>query len=502
MGLFDGFFKPDVEGLERKRDVNGLIKALGYLPDNRVRSDAASALGNLRDARAVEPLIAAIRDPDWGVRNSAIRALGELGDPMAIQPLIEILKEDPCWVTASALKNLGWCPHMDSISAHYWIGLSDFQQCVSIGAPAVDPLVVALNDNDWKRRKEAANALGQIKDPRAVDFLIPALLNDAEGVVRSEAAEALGTIGDPKAVTHLIVALQQENTHVATHKSTNTLVYASALSKLGSPAVEPLIAILGDLRYDPELRHESARALGDIADPGSIQPLITALKDASGYVREAAARALGKIRDPSAVEPLTAILMDSEDRASEMAADALGEIRDPRAVEPLLAALKDLKEIRRKDVTRSYIAGALEKIGDPRAIDPMIIALSDDPYRYVRLTAARILGNNRSVNTLESLISALKDPDSGVREVVMEEIGKFDDPLPIEPLLAAITDTDFHVRRRAAELLIKLDACDKLGDDDKNRILTIKPLVRTPHKDVSAPSDCGHEDTGIGLTFP
>ena len=48
---------------------------------------AARALGELRDERAVEPLIEALHDRNEDVRCLAAKSLGEIGDPRAEEPL-------------------------------------------------------------------------------------------------------------------------------------------------------------------------------------------------------------------------------------------------------------------------------------------------------------------------------------------------------------------------------------------------------------------------------
>lgn len=53
----------------------------------RLRAAAAAALGKIRDARAVNALIALLDDEDDVVRHSAAEALGEIGDKRAIGPL-------------------------------------------------------------------------------------------------------------------------------------------------------------------------------------------------------------------------------------------------------------------------------------------------------------------------------------------------------------------------------------------------------------------------------
>ncbi len=67
--------------LGRIRDADALEPLLEALlhPQADVRAAAAGALGALRDTGAVEPLLEATRDPDFSVRESAGAALDQLG---------------------------------------------------------------------------------------------------------------------------------------------------------------------------------------------------------------------------------------------------------------------------------------------------------------------------------------------------------------------------------------------------------------------------------------
>lgn len=77
MGIFDKMFAPNIEKLKEKRDVDGLIRALDYNKDVEVRGDAADALGELFDVRAVVPLIKAmIRSSFWPVTYSRLDFAG------------------------------------------------------------------------------------------------------------------------------------------------------------------------------------------------------------------------------------------------------------------------------------------------------------------------------------------------------------------------------------------------------------------------------------------
>jgi len=79
--------KPDVEALKKNKDVDGLIKALGYQKDIPVRWEAAAALGTIGDKRAVEPLIGALKDSSYSVQ-------GEVS-AKAADRLLEIYKTRP-----------------------------------------------------------------------------------------------------------------------------------------------------------------------------------------------------------------------------------------------------------------------------------------------------------------------------------------------------------------------------------------------------------------------
>jgi len=61
------FGPPDIVKLRKKKDVKGLIKALQYKDDLKIRQAAAETLGQNMDVRAVPPLIKALRVDKSGV---------------------------------------------------------------------------------------------------------------------------------------------------------------------------------------------------------------------------------------------------------------------------------------------------------------------------------------------------------------------------------------------------------------------------------------------------
>ena len=312
---------------------------------------AASALGQIGDARAVKPLIAALKCRDASTRSSAASALGQISDARAVKPLIAALKDSEAYVresAAKALEKMGWRPGQDESGAVHWVVNHQWDKCVEIGAPAVAPLIAALKSSSHKVRGAAEGALVKIGTP-AVELLIAAL-KDCDSSIRLSAERALGQIGDAR-------------------------------------AVEPLIAALKD--SGEFVRKEAACALGRIGDARAVEPLVAVLKG-SDYkdVRLEAACALGKIGDARAVEPLSAALKDSDKWLGKAAADALGKIGDARGVEPLIAALKDSA-----DFVRRAAQGALEKMGwrpgEDESQDAQRVALECSPMMRDRWNSSR-----------------------------------------------------------------------------------------------------------------
>jgi HEAT repeat protein len=329
--------------------------------DWAIREDAATALGTLRDPRAVGPLVSLLRDSDRAVREAAIGALTALGEP--------------------AMMALGTCltdhelPVQEAASAIL---------AVIADARVFAPLVAALMSPDWIVRMHAAKALGRIKDAGAVEPLIP-LLQDKVKAVREETSAALAAIGDA-AIPSLLTALPHSEWLVRLHA-------VEALGKTRSAAaVEPLLSALFNDR-DAAIREDAVRALGHIGDARAVDFLFVAMKEPG--LRPLAVESLGQIGDRRAVPVLINVLngidrpevsravngcgdhWDEEMVTKGAAVRALGTIGDAAAVPALLNAL-------RHTVTRADAAAALVRFGNAvtAALLTMLAQESDDNIRY------------------------------------------------------------------------------------------------------------------------
>jgi HEAT repeat protein len=214
----------------RKRVVYALMEAYR---DDKARPQIVTALALLRDPRAEEVFVAALKDADRGgahfeaaVRSS--RIIGELRLERSVPVLVASLER--------ALK-----------------------------APRQDR-------NTWLERS-LVKALERIGDRRAVEVLIRALRADPARVdfyVSRLAARALGRLGDPRAVKPLVDSLGASRHGLLLFEESRR-----ALCRIGSPAIKPLVAAARQRRRADQTGHAAAAlsVLGDLGRPGPLAGL-------------------------------------------------------------------------------------------------------------------------------------------------------------------------------------------------------------------------------------
>jgi HEAT repeat protein len=272
-----------------------------------------------------------------------------------------------------------------------------------------------------------------------IDLLV-SQLKDPNPDIRLRAADGLGKLKDPKAVEPLIVALNDSKSNVAD-------ISARALGQIKDPrAVEPLIIALRDPRWD--VRSEATKALGELKDGRAVEPLIAALHDTYVGVRLYAIESLNVFKDPRSVEPLLAALGDSAPVIRYQAVAALGQLHDARAVEPLIAILNSSA---RDPGLRDDAATALGELKDPRAVEPLIAILKEQGDGNYAIAPLGMIGSF----AVEPLLSLLKDPEPDLRIRAAEALVRIDDPRVAVVLLKALHDRDLSVIAAANSFYLK-----------------------------------------------
>ncbi len=423
------FFKPNIDRLSMKRDVPGLVEALGD-SDRTIRSDAGQALAKL-GAPGVEALLAALRHKSAVVRESAALALGS-GNARAAEALTEALRHDRSPVVrAAAATAIGQARDASCAEALVAaladapeVNASAREALLDVGGGAVEALVAGLKSPERKIRESAAWLLGEIADPRAFRPLVAAL-QDADPVVVQHASHAVERLS--RAQNALIADLQNPTLAVrrSCAKALDDLgweadsgpagaAYWAAKCRwdeclrIGAPAVGALIrAILGTAKPGEDRAEEQAAAaetLGAIGAP-AVRPVIAASEVAhSPDDANALLSSLAYVRDPDAVEPLIEMLSANK-YGQHYAALALARIGDPRAVAPLGVAVADAKW--HNDVRRAC-AGALGALGDRGGVEPLIAVLTRRSERVdLEVAAIEALGMIGDRRACEAVVDAM-----------------------------------------------------------------------------------------------
>lgn len=383
-------------------------------------------------------------------------------------------------------------------------------------AVALERLIAELCSPDLLVRIQSAEALGELGDKRAVEPLIAAI-DDHEWRVCRAAIEALGKLGDERAVSPIERAFHREDLSRGSYDRAITFeeTEVDALRRLGEPGFQALLRLLHDFIDYEFPGAKIAGALGEMADPRSLDTLLLALRSTVYEVAQAAEsvcnlgsvaveplvkllggesssacfhasqalkwmgpsvipkllealesaadpieraniiETLGKFEDDAVIPSLVAALFDAHTDVREVAALALGDRHDPRAVEQLLL-------IEQRIPGSNVAALTLAEIGQP-AVAPLLSALSDrERPAYVRYNAACALGFIGDSQAYHSLFSVLQESseDHRIRAAAATALGQLKSQAAVQPLLGAVSDASPAVRKAAIRALGEIESPD------------------------------------------
>jgi HEAT repeat protein len=282
-----------------------------------VQGEAVSALGRLRDVRAVPPLAGLLADEDAATAGLAAAALTRIGLAGAAErSFVLAAVRDRAETSASAalyrtLGALGGEVDVPFVSAGLAAASAPervaaagalgalAQRGVVRGAGAA--LVSALADPAWTVRAAAARGLAELaRAPGAATLWTPheeaealvRTLRDPEPAVRAAAAEALGACRRPKDAERLGA--------LAEDPDAPPVVVIAALHALAVLGPLPAVALERALAHeDPEVVKEAVLAAARVPGADGLRLLREAAASPRWDVRRAAARAFAERGDPA-----------------------------------------------------------------------------------------------------------------------------------------------------------------------------------------------------------
>jgi HEAT repeat protein len=237
------------------------------------------------------------------------------------------------------------------------------------------------------------------------------------------------------------------------------------------------IDLVAPLIHDPspEVRAETAAAIGRLGDEDAAMLLFELLADESELIQESAMGALARMAPGRVVAAAAAGPRQSRRVVPHRAAEALGAA--PAGDGAALLALSATRA-RRSGAPRSrrwaswtpraFRSGcarragreqpacqavlSLGKLQDPESAHGLL-PLLDDPDPRMRFVALRALGQIRNAEAVPQILPFLSDARKELRFAAVEALGTIRAASAVRPLKASCRDADRNLRRAAAEAL-------------------------------------------------
>ncbi len=322
------------------------------------RRQAIQKLGEMKAQDAVQPLMEAYKENRH--RAQIITALSQIGDKAATPTMLEALKDttEPKsgQLAAATLLDWGEVNHADV-----------FVPVLSNKATPKETLYGVLK------------ILAESPDPRATSVLLEILTGDPDLqpiTLNGLAAEALGKLKEPKAIDGLISCLWLDD-HLGRNEVPNCRL---ALNRIGPQAVPALIQALERKNRGVEKRAhkfkfdkgglieaKAAEVLIDFAPAEAVEPLLAALKRTETM----------PVEFQQKPDKANAFVMSGVQKVISIST-ALAAIGDERAVEPLLAIAGS------KELALEHKMAATQQLaflGSTKALPGLIKLLDDEPHQ-------------------------------------------------------------------------------------------------------------------------
>jgi cyclophilin family peptidyl-prolyl cis-trans isomerase/HEAT repeat protein len=258
-------------------------------------------------------------------------------------------------------------------------------------------------------------------------------------------------IKDPGAVTPLVALVRSRDTPLEP-----MVAAVRALAAIGDRrGGDALIALASDPAVNPNLRLETAVALGTLHLSDALPIVQDFLTDPWPALRAAALRSAAAIDPDNFVLVLSS--MDPDGQWTVRA--ALAEVLSTLPPEVALARVRAMLNDEDKRVLPSVFA-ALVRLKSPD-VGGLAVAALKEPDFAVRAAVARIVGELKPAGGAQALrdafVLAQADAANDVRLAILSALAAYGPSDATASLNQSLADKDWAVRLRAAELLAKID---------------------------------------------
>jgi len=331
-----------------------LFREAQHYPDAVVRRQAALAIGRIGDAAGTDLLVEALGDSEPTVRAAAAFGLGLVKDARAVEPLLALVRSVPAAEqgppqaeAVTAIAKIGGDEGAAALRGLLGSGATAgvptslaqstaLLEAWRLGARAPVPALLGFaEDPDLGARWHALYSLARLRVARAVPALVRAL-DDAAPLVRAVAARGVSRALtdsarlDPQTVAarlQPLVADRDPQLRVNALRALATL-RDSAFARLAAPAVNDA---------DINVAVQAETTLGVLGGRAAVEALSARLASAVFALRRQAMIALAQADSAAGMAAAAALAGDPDWRWRSVAAEAFAAAKDRARLEAQLA---------------------------------------------------------------------------------------------------------------------------------------------------------------------
>jgi len=427
----------------RKKLLDSVPGLITLMADSEMalRRDAALALGEIGDQRAVSTLTSALHDKSNKVAVAAITALAQIKTPAALHALLGIVFNSEKGKDAPSKELQDAAYKAFDIAANLQVAL-EFEgkfEPLSISDESRSMLTKMLKSSDLLLLSKAGHIAGMTGDIVFIDPLVE-LLTRSDIPSSGSVIVSYAFLGEAKSVPVLQM--------IANDKSRATFDRSVAVWMASRFAGESSVEVAQSYLDEPELLVMAARGLGQSANPKAAAKLLTMMKASSNQKIQSFIAQDITFLGKNARSELIELVRDSRPNIRFSVISGFKRTQDLTLAVKLIPLLKDsyfqIREIVAKTLNSLgwkpennanrmaflFASGRYEEVeGDSEVLLTLIPA--DDLWnlgwtRNARIGAASILGKSESHLATATLLRLLNDRDDEVRKAAALALEQID----------------------------------------------------------------------------
>ncbi len=403
------------EAISNVAFVLGRIKnpiAIEYLIDSFKHANASirhteisKSISQFGDV-ALPNLLSGLQSTNTHIKLGCIQALGELKNPKAVDPLINILKTGKTTYGAPAIRALGQ------------IGDAKAAEVISESLSLIENMLIP-------KYSEFFPALIQMMEVEDVflgkffDDLKDSMNKNRSFFHRHLLVQYIGKFRHPDCKSILLEIIYDESDDVQIRQQAVT-----SLAYIRDTDIPSMLVEIYD-RFD-NLKNSALEALESINNPNAIQALYMLLDHEDWMIRRSAIGSIAKIGDLESLDRLTAMYIDESEEVRSELSKGLGILGYDKTIPTLMALVLDSSSNVRQEALASL------DLAFPSLAHKKFLELAIETSYSERIKVIELLGNYRSSDVRDALISLCADVNNEVKTQAVNSLQRIDQNLSTE----------------------------------------------------------------------